>query len=76
MEGIRYRGQVLESCTNGLRRLQVIRTRKVPVEQAQVQQTLNKCMNHFNKVPENQSDAHPDNLGYQLPLYTGFCLKD
>ena len=60
MEEIRYRGLVSESGTRGLRRVQVVRNRKVPVDQAQVQQKLNECMNHFNKVPENQSDMEPD----------------
>ena len=61
MEGIRHHGPVSESGTGGLRRLDVVRNRKVLVDQAQVHQTLNECVTHFNKVPENQSDAHPEN---------------
>ena len=76
MEGICHRGLVSESITRGLRRLEVVRNRKVPVDQAQVQQTVNECVNHFNKVPENQFDAHSENWDYQQPLYTGFCIKD
>ena len=61
MKGIRHRGRVPESGTRGLRRLEVARKRKVLVDQAQGQQTLNECVNDFNKVPENQFDAHPEN---------------
>ena len=76
MEGIYHRGLISESGTRGLRRLEVVRNRKVQVDQAQVQQTLNECVNHFNKVPENQFDAHPEKWEYQTPLYTGFSIKD
>ena len=76
VEGIRHRGQVSESGTRGLRRLEVVRNRKVPVDQAQVQQTWNGCVNHFNKVPENQFDVHPETWDYQPPLCTGLCIKD
>ena len=65
MEGICHQELVSESSARGLRRLEVVRNRKVLVDQAQVQQTLNKCVNHFNKVPENQSDVHPKNWNYQ-----------
>ena len=70
MKGIRYCGLVSENGTRGLRRLEVVRTRKVPIDQAQVQLTLNECVNHFNKVPENEFDAHPQNWDYQPPLHT------
>ena len=76
MEGTRHHGLLSESGIGDLRRLEVARNRKVPVDQAQVQQTLNECVNHFNKVPENQFDVHPENWDYQPPLYTGFCIKD
>ena len=75
MEGIRHCGLVSESGTRGLRR-EVVRNRKVPVDQAQVQRTLNNCVNHFNKVPENQFDMHPGNWDYQPPLHIEFCIKD
>ena len=65
-----------ESGTRGLRRLEVVRNKKVPVDQAQVQQTLDECGNHFNKIPENQSAEHPESWDYQPPLYTVFCIKD
>ena len=73
--GIRHRRLVSQSSKRGLRRLEVVRNRKVLVEEAQVQQRLNECMNHFNNVPENTFDAHPENWDYQPPLYTGFCTK-
>ena len=76
MEGIHHRGQVSESVTRGLRRLEVVRNRKVPVAQAQVQHILNECVINFNKVPENQFDVHPENGDYELPTYAGFCIKD
>ena len=84
MEGICHRRLVSESgkrvrsesqrlvSESGLRRLEVVRNRKVPVDQAQVQWTLNECVNHFNKVPDNQLDAHPENWDNQPPLDTGF----
>ena len=53
VEVIRHRGLVSESGTRGLERLKVVRKRKVPVDQAQVQQTLNEYVNHFNKVQDN-----------------------
>ena len=64
---------VSESGTRGLRRWEVIRNRKVPVDQPQVQQMLNEYMNHFNKVPENQFDAHPEIWDYQPPLTQDFA---
>ena len=76
MEGIRHRGLISESGTRGLKRLEVVRNRKVPVDQAQVQQTLNEYMNNLKKIPENQTDVHQENWDYQPPLYTGFYIKD
>ena len=34
-----------------------------------MQQTLNKCVNHFNEVPENQFDAHAENWEYHSILH-------
>ena len=76
MEGICHRRLVSESGAIDLRRLEVARNRKVPVDQAQVQRTFNECRNHFNKVPENQIDMHPENWDYQPPLYTAFHIKN
>ena len=56
--------------------MEVVRNGKVPVDQEQVQQKLNECLNNFNKVPENRFDGHPENWDYQPALYTGFCRKD
>ena len=67
MEGIRHRSLVSESGARGLRRLDVFRNRKVPVDQARVQQTSIEFVNNFNKVPENQFDANPENWDYQQP---------
>ena len=48
---------------------------KVPVDQAQVQQALNECVNHFNKVTENQFDTHPENWEDQPPLHRRMLHK-
>ena len=74
MEGIYNRGLVSERGTRGLRRLEVGGNRKV--DQAHVQQMLNECVNHFNKVSQNQFDIHPENWVYQPALYTGLCIKE
>ena len=75
MEGIRHRGPASESGRRVLKKLEVVRNRKGPVDQAQVQQTLNECVNHSNEVLENQVDAHPENCNYQPPLYIEFLIK-
>ena len=48
---------------------------KVPVDQAQVQQTLNECVNHFDKVLENQSDAHPENWDFVEIKFQVFSME-
>ena len=69
MEEICHRRLVSESSTRCLIRLEVVRNRKVPIDQAQVQQMLNECVNHLNKVPEYKFDAHLENGDYQPPLH-------
>ena len=55
MEGIRHHGLVSESGTRGLRRLEVVRNRKVVVDQTQVQRMLNECVNHLS---HSRSENH------------------
>ena len=76
MVGICHHRLVPESGTRGVRTLKFVRNRKVPVDQAQLQQMLNESVNNFNKVPENQFDAHPEKWDYQSALKTGFCIKE